>query len=636
MLASPWIPPSGPLAFWGSQVLALLLLVMTAWVAGRLATRRLDIGTGWEGFAIPAALGLVILAHILLLLGLLGLLSRGSVLGVVGVVCLLGLLGPHPRPLSHPHSRPPGEGSPRPKNLWQRFFPPLLGERECGWERGARGVRAFGLGLLVVVVPLVVLALYPPTAFDETLYHLPYARAFARTGGVPFLPELRNPVFPQVNELLFTAMLLLAGDVAPHLVELLAVLATAALLVGWGRRLGSPAAGWLAGGLWLGNPIVVHLSGTGYIEPGLALFATAAVWAVDRWRGSGERVWLVLAGAFAGSAAGTKYFGLYFVGAIFLAIALATPPRGRRVRDLLVYSLATLAVLAPWYGRILFYTGNPIFPFYSDLLGLAPTPWGPPSWPSESYRTFWMRLKALLALPWNVVFARRGVGFQPPYSPAYLLGLPLLIAALFRDARVRWILALGAGYALIFMLLPPDARYLVAVLPLASLALGLSAARWVAPRPAAALAAVLLLPGWSYAVYRIAIQGPPPATIEARDRYLAEQLPVYPALRFLNGTRRSGYTVYALHAENMVYHADGVLLGDWVGPASFGRILPLVHDPAALHRELRRLGAGYLLVVQGVGIPPPVDDPAFRTLFRRVYSDGASEVFELKPGTSRR
>src|SRR5438067_2511808 len=44
---------------------------------------------------------------------------------------------------------------------------------------------------LLVFVPLVVLALYPPIAFDETLYHLPFVRAFARDGALRFLPDLR-------------------------------------------------------------------------------------------------------------------------------------------------------------------------------------------------------------------------------------------------------------------------------------------------------------------------------------------------------------------------------------------------------------------------------------------------------------
>ena len=62
--------------------------------------------------------------------------------------------------------------------------------------------RAAAVGLIAVSAPFFLLALYPPTAFDETLYHLPFAREFVRTGGVPFLPDLRFPVFPQLAEIL--------------------------------------------------------------------------------------------------------------------------------------------------------------------------------------------------------------------------------------------------------------------------------------------------------------------------------------------------------------------------------------------------------------------------------------------------
>ena len=60
---------------------------------------------------------------------------------------------------------------------------------------------------------------------------------------MPFLADLRSPVFPQLEELLQAGVLMFAGDVATHLVQLLAVLLTAALLAGWGRRAGGAAAG---------------------------------------------------------------------------------------------------------------------------------------------------------------------------------------------------------------------------------------------------------------------------------------------------------------------------------------------------------------------------------------------------------
>ena len=220
---------------------------------------------------------------------------------------------------------------------------------------------------------------------------------------------------------------------------------------------------------------------------------------------------------------------------------------------------------------------------------------------------------------------------QPPCSPAYLLGLPFVVAAAWGEPRVRRLAGVALGYSLLFLILPPDARYLVAVLPALSLAVAAAVARWTRPHITVALAVVCLLPGWLYAGYRLAQQGPVPASAAARDRYLAARLPVWPAVRSLNRARGSAYTVYAFHAENMVYLADGTLLGDWNGPGRFGLVQPLARDPRALYQALRGLGADHLLVVDGRGVVLPTDDPVFRGLFRRVYSDGASEVYALAP-----
>jgi len=67
--------------------------------------------------------------------------------------------------------------------------------------------RPRGLGWIFVTTAAagVALALYPPLAFDETLYHLPMARAYARTGAMPFLPDVRLPVCPALFEVLAAA-----------------------------------------------------------------------------------------------------------------------------------------------------------------------------------------------------------------------------------------------------------------------------------------------------------------------------------------------------------------------------------------------------------------------------------------------
>ena len=485
-------------------------------------------------------------------------------------------------------------------------------------ERPRLAVRLWGPALLALA-PLFLLALYPPSAFDETLYHLPFARAFAESGGLPVLPALKFPVFPALAELLFAETLLLADDVAAHLVSLLAVLATAGLLAAWGRRAFSPQAGWIAAALWLGNPIVAHLAGTAYVEPLLALFVTGALFAAWIHRDSGDRAWLLLAAAFAGTAAGVKYLGLFFAAAVFVDLALA-----RRKLSLL-FALASFLVLAPTYARIAIHTGNPLFPYLPSLFGS--TAWDPTVIKPPADVVSSEALVRFLRLPWDVVFHRSAVGGQPPFSPFYLLGLPLLLAGTFRDSRVRRLAAIPLAWAAVFLFLPPDSRFLVPILPPLSLALA-GSIRIEKRSLLAAICALAFLPGWLYAGYRIARQGPPPATAEQRDLYLARKLPLYPAVRRLD---RISKVAYAFHAENMKYFYDGALYGDWIGPESYRRFLPLVEKPELLHRELRKLGATHLLMSKSPRAVRPPQAAEWHRWFRRIYDDPAAEIFELAP-----
>ena len=548
---------------------------------------------GWsERLALPIALGLALLAHLGFLLGALGLLRPGILIALIVAVHTAAF-------------------------YWER--------------RRLAGLRvslpSLALALLALA-PFFVLALYPPTAFDETMYHLPFARAFAQSGGLPVVPALRFPVFPALGELLFAETLLLdggIGDVATHLVALVAVLATAGLLVAWGRRAFSPKAGWIAAALYLGNPIVAHLAGTGYVEPLLALFVTGALFSAWSFRNSGERGWLLLAAAFAGSAAGVKYLGLFFAAAVFVELALAR----RKASAPLLFAFLSFLVLAPTHARIAAHTGNPIFPFLPGVFGS--TAWDPIVLKPMADVIAPETLVRFVRLPWDVVLHRSAVGQQPPFSPFYLLGLPLLLAGAFRDSRVRRLLAIPLVWGAVFLFLPPDSRYLVPVLPAVSLALAgsIPVSIRIEKRPLlAAVCALAFLPGWLYAGYRIAKQGPLPATAQERDRYLTRKLPLYPAVRHLD---RISSVAYAFNAEHMKYFHDGALYGDWLGPASYLRLLPLVESPALLHRELRKLGTSHLLMSKKPEAARPPRTAEWQRCFRLVYEDPAAEVFALLP-----
>lgn len=603
--------------FLATHLLLLLGLAVTAEVAGRFLLRGLPAPLG-----LAPALGFALLADLGFVLGSLWQLSRpGLLLGLA--VLLLAAFGPR-------------------YGVGVRLIVDLANRAGRLRESlGARRLLVLGLAVLGAGLPPLLLGLYPPTAFDETLYHLPFARAFAATAGLPVLPDLRFPVFPQLAEVLFAEVLLVGPDTAVHLVQALAVLCTAALLWRWGREGCGPWAGALAAAVWLGHPLVVYLGGTAYVEPLLGLFGTAAAYSTWRWWTSGERGWLALAGFCAGSAAGVKYLGLVLVGFLIAFTALAAPAGERsawrrRLSHLALAGGAALLALLPWYARIVAATGNPVFPFFTSLFGGN-------AWTSGdgivSPDGPWAYVRGLLLLPWRALFDRPAVGWMPPASPVWLVALPLLVWGAWRDRQVRFALAPAAAFALAFPFLPQDVRYLVMVLPLACLALGVTLVRLgtgALPRPyarqtAAALALLLVLPGGLYAGYRMARQGPLPVTAVEREAYLTRQLPLYPAVVRLNREMGVQEVAYNLFAERMRDFVHGRYLGDYWGLHPNGRLLAAAGDPAAFHHTLLEWNVDYLLIArQPDGFELPAT-PAWRARFLPLYADPAAELYRVVP-----
>ncbi len=616
------------------HLLLLALLAATAFVLGRELTRRLPYRDAGEAAAFSTALGLGALGWLLFLLALAGWLTREAILGL-GVAVHLGGF-----------------------RVWRRAGSRarrLIG----GWRgrpRHPRRLRHWLLAglFLAVLLPAALLPLYPPTEPDATAYHLPFAATYLAGGGLVFAPTLRFPVFPVLNEMLFAAMMSLAGDTAAHLVHFLEMLLTAALLAAWGRRLLSRRAGVWGSALWLGTPLVVWMAGAAYVDLGLALFATASILAWEIARDSSDRRWLWLAGASAGLAAGTKYLGLFFVAGIGLLL-LWDAVRRRRAGDLAAFSAAALMALGPWYLWIWHQTGSPFFPYYPQLFGDS-------EWLTDFDRrgsrlgdagrsaldlarhalgevAAW--IFDLVRVPYAAVFRRQVFRYQAPGSPLLLLLLPAAIPALLRGRTRRpllWVL----GYGLLWRATIPDLRFLLAVLP--ALAIGLTGAldravkgRFAGrffDRPGSTatilVTALLLAPGAFYAGYKISERGLPPATPDLRQLYLLEQRPGYAAIDLLNRRHGGDYTVYVLWGTPLHHFAEGRFLGARIGPYRHRKVLRAMGDSRKLHRRLRSFGAEYFLILRKRAARLP-EDRFFPLLFETVLEEEDFSLYRLAP-----
>jgi hypothetical protein len=547
------------LFFFASHAATLLLLMVTGALTGTLA-----IGAH-EGLAFRAALGIALFGHACFFLAALGQLRVAPLIALT-IIAIVG-------------------------GAWR--------------ARGiARPSASHVVAGAIVIAPLFVFALYPPIAFDETLYHLPFVRTLAHDGALRFLPAMRFPVFPQIHELLCVPVFLLGADVATHLVALAEVIVIAALLIEWGQRY-EIRAGWLAAALFLGSPLVVRLATITYVEAALTLFVAAGFYALDRER-------FLLAGFFLGTACSVKYFGWYFAVVALIIVLVHTI---RRRREAMTFMIACAAAALPTTAWIVMKTHDPFFPFASTSL------W---SLPPSRVVSIGERVVGALRVIWDVTFARGRVNHQQPVTPLLIAMVALVIVASIRDARARWVALLCAGYVAIFAFLPQDSRYLVPLLPLLSVVVAVSVARrW--GKAVSVLALLAVAPGIAYAGYRIAMQGVPPVTTSQRSAWFSQQVPAYRAL-----VRAGNERVYVCGGEQLKDYAGGELLGDFNGPFSYERILDGAHDTASIAQRLRRIDARYFLVVKQTCQSPQPNSGMILT-----YEDDAAQLWRVQPASDR-
>ncbi len=436
---------------------------------------------------------------------------------------------------------------------------------------------AVGAGLTLLVTPL-----WPPQAWDELAYHLPYARYWADQGALTVNPWLRYPLSAYNMNLLYAAALIFGSDVLPHLLHGLTGTLTALLTFGVAARFMDWRSGLVA------VVLLVYATRWGwanaYVDLGIMLFWTAAFAALALRYALGDRRFSYLAAFFAGIAVGIKYQGLFYL-PVFVVLALTVE---RRPAVVIRAALVFIAVGGYWYLRNWVISGDPVHPIGGNLFGFWL--WNPGDLAGqygdlEQVRSWrdWLFLPALGApLFW------RGA---TPFERGLLVSAAAALA-LWYSASGYWRYALPV-YPMLGLL---SASVIVELWSRTALTTSL-AARWrrLDPRLRWTFATLVLL-----VVARTAVRDNSRAwervfpVGEDRDAYLAQQFPGYALMRALGAAPVQ--TLYQLGFEGELYYLGDSVRGDWFGPGRYADVMALAPDAGALARHLGALGADGLLV----------------------------------------
>lgn len=638
---------------WAAEHLgAWCLILLASYGVGRILLRRTSFDSFAERFAFTLSLGLGTWALLLFALGLVRLLYPGVILGLT-VAGALGALAQ----LAGPGSK-----------LLRRG---LKRCREFVSLRGAGIIALVGL-LFGYWLLLLLTTQYPPFHWDAVSHHLPLAREFLLQHRIVALMGSPHPVMPALNHMLFAWGLALKDDVLAQMMEHTFLMLTAVGLYAWGRLQGRRLFGLALAAFWLGNPLVLWLGESAYVDIALVCFVFLGAYGLRRYSDTGEASWWLLGMTLLGMAAGVKLPGLFFL-AVGSALGLWLFLRakiGRTSADeqgprhepettfeaqprisygLLIsgWALAALFVI-PWYAYIFYHTGNPLWPTFPQ--------WGRGDWSAPAVienTNSWLRNAAeprtagnflLLSLDW----LRYPERFQ---AESNLTLFPLIVAwpiswlfALW-NRSIRWPVLWALSFTVYWFLFPHLLRYWLPALPFVILAL-YESLRWMMERTVrskvinGSLWVILLLAGLAYggrAVWGdIKLKGPPPVDAASRE-FLVSRASGYRAVKYINSQLQDGDKVCMIGGSYLNYYLNAPVL-DLFGLLQSGKI-PRFDWPAdQLWQQwiesqdinwifLNRASQQAVLSIPSRNV---IVDP-FWPDYELVYADSATWVFRRKP-----
>jgi len=431
-------------------------------------------------------------------------------------------------------------------------------------KRGPAWTWALGAALAPLLLVTYLQALCPPTDPDGLSYHLTAPLRYLDAGRFFYMPTFLHVHWPLSIEMLFGLGLAFNAHYAASLVQfglgLLLLLGTYAL----GRRIASPAVGWLGAALLFA--LIRGQMTMAYIDLGLALLTLASVfafflgwqglqiaapvreaWGIDGPGPDAWRRWWRLSAALAGLTATTKLPGILTVGVLAVCVFLtlwsvgATPSAGQgrlpfALRPTVGYLAVGLLVVAPWFLRCWALTHDPFFPYFWSVFGARDWDAAAHKRLNEYFQMF-NTLRTWNPTPEMVVRAR----------VISCLGLAVLGAALGCRRTTRPVRPLLAFlFTMAFLQVATSGIYVRYFLPL--FALGILLLLWAIRQPLArypgmawAIALLIVLRLWGPNVPRV-VRGTMADGKEglrvalgsvSRDTYL-ERLPIYPSLRWAN------------------------------------------------------------------------------------------------------
>jgi hypothetical protein len=232
--------------------------------------------------------------------------------------------------------------------------------------------RPFLFAILVLFLVPIFNSLSPSNMLDwDTLaYHFAVPKLWIESGKMDYIPFIHQSNFPFIIDNLFLIGLQLGSEQGAKALTFLLLVFGTFWLRGFLVRNFTEDVANFGVLIWLGAPISLWLSGSGYLDTSHGLLcAMGLIYLAEALSNEDFRPHLWLAGIALGGALGSKYTGLQVCLIAFLFLAFGLGTKKLNWKPALAAVALALVIGSPWYIRNIVNTGNPVFPFFYSVLG---------------------------------------------------------------------------------------------------------------------------------------------------------------------------------------------------------------------------------------------------------------------------
>jgi 4-amino-4-deoxy-L-arabinose transferase-like glycosyltransferase len=499
------------------------------------------------------------------------------------------------------------------------------------WRSG-RHVRPAVVALVAVLGSSFVLtifgALTPPHHWDALTYHLAAPEYFLETGWIRPVPQIEWSNLPMTAELLYGVGLAFGSESFSQLLHAAFGGITALALWGFAQRRVDRLTAWLALAIFVATPQVQMWARIANIDLALACFIfLATIAALHAGDAAGDvagsrpwltvnRRWLVLAGAFAGLALGSKYQAAAAIAPLGLLVLVDSWRRyrfGDRLTrhitgDALAFGGTAALVALPWYLKNLILLHNPVWPLVIGGKDISDSTLELMNYYAASMILSPRTIEGYLMLPmraYEIGDYELSPGVIP--SPLFVLVPLALFVPLARRLRreFAYLLLVSAGFTAGWALGFQELRYLLPVCaPLSFVVAILLRDAWNRGRLRPVVHVALLgtaLFSLLFIGFLTHWEGPPGVVLGSvsRDSYMNANAS-YRAIHVLEARMQPGETAMYMH-EAQVYYSMSLI--DSVRTDHLGvnmiELMEAHPEPEDALAALKTQGIDYLLVNEG-------------------------------------